>query len=416
MKVLVYEPQHFGHNLAHAARLVSGLAALPCEVYFATSRLAVESEEFKTRGDVFARARAVEALSGFRVHALHGSVEVNGFAGVRRNYCGLVEAVRRFRPQHVFVPNGNQLARYASARRGLKSLLQSIGAEAETLLIGGRYTLPASSFRGKLRTHLYSRLLSRGPWSTIFHLDPLAVGTMHAACPSLASIVKQSPEPARAASTASKQDARARLGLLKPGLLVVVPGLISWRKGVAELAQALRSLDPQVRLVLAGKCDDEVRSLLNTEFSDLVHSQRLIALDRYLTDEELRLSVRAADLVAATYLEHENSSSIVTLAAAAERPLLATGTGCLGRAVAAYDLGWLCDPLYPISLIESLRCALRGAQAFELSPSGKRFVAFHSEENFVAHWTRRVRERMGLAPPERLIEADDVLASDRCAA
>ena len=53
MRVLVFEPQYAGHNLAYVHHLAERLLALDCEVHLVTSSQAIDTEEFTSHlGDI----------------------------------------------------------------------------------------------------------------------------------------------------------------------------------------------------------------------------------------------------------------------------------------------------------------------------------------------------------------------------
>ena len=391
-----------------------GLAALSCRTVLATSTAATASEEFRRHIGPLADRVDVLKLPGFSLHADGRAVKMGGHTGVWAGYHGLVEAIRQVRPRQVYVPHGNQLARFASLPLDVGRLLRRFDAEAETMITGGRYTLPAVSLRQRVASAVYLRMLARGPWTTLFHLDSVAAEHLRSRGGRLAQITKHSPEPA-AASSLTKQQARRRLQLPEAGPLTVVPGLISLRKGVGELAEALRSLPADHRLLLAGKCDPAARAAIDARCSDLLRQGRLLAPDRYLSEEELLASIRAADVVSAYYPEHRYSSSIVVAGAAAGVPLLASPGGWIGRTVRDNDLGVVVAGNGPGSVAEGLQRAFLLAGDYRPSPRGREFARFNSEANFAAAWTARLRERFGLALPRNALAEDAAPPRDAAA-
>lgn len=410
MRVLVFEPQFLGHNLAHAARVVRELATLPCDVILATSRQAAESQEFAVQFSGLEGLYSTKVIDTFRFDSDNRSVRTTGLSGARAAYSALRQALVEIKPEHVFVPYGNVLARIAFLPAGLSRRLEATGAEAETLLVGGRYALPPRDWQARLRQRISFNLLARGPWSSVFHLDPRAVNTMQQHSPQLARRAKLMPEPVALSEPLSRLQARRLLGIPEEGRCIVVTGLIELRKGIDILASALGDLRGAVRLVLAGKCDAATRAWLEARCGDELRTGRILCLDRYLSQREFHAAVYAADVVAAVYPRHLHSSSVVVAAAAAERPVLGADSGWIGNAIDSFDLGLTCQPHDLGDVTRALRQSLAMADRFRLSPRGERFVTFNSESNFGAHWTRRLRERMGLAQSPSYCDWSRVIA------
>ncbi|MBX3433724.1 MAG: glycosyltransferase [Pirellulales bacterium] len=404
MRVLIYEPQFLGHNLAHAARMVRELAKLPCELTLATSRQAAESLEFAVQLGALESAFRLHLLDEFEWDRNRRRVVVTGPRGIAAAYGGLRSAIRAAEPQHVYVPYGNLLARFASWPGEIRRRLAAPQVEAETLLIGGRYVLPDGSWRGRLRRRLNVMQLARSPWTTIFHLDRRAVGEIQRLHPRLRERVRLMPDPVDPATKLERRAARRLLGLRENGKIIVVAGLIELRKGVPQLVEALRRIPTGTRLVLAGKADPAVRDWLHRNGRDLLQSDRVESLDRYLDAREFAAAIDGADVVAALYPGHAHSSSIVVAAAAAGRPVLGIDSGWIGESVRQFDLGVVCRHDNPDDVVRGLREALELSTAYRLTPRGDFFVAYNSVANFGAHWSRRLRERLELQSAPELLE------------
>lgn len=404
MRVLIYEPQFLGHNLGHVALLVKELAKLPCEVTVATSRQAIESPEFAVQLGQLHSQIQLAVLDGFRLDKHRRRVRTGGIAGSAAVYRGLCQAIDRTRPGHVLVPYGNTLARIACLPAGLSRRLRRFGAEAETLLIGGRFMLRDNEWLWRLRQCISYGMLARAPWANVFHLDLAAVEALHAGSDNLRRMVKLMPEPIALPAPQTKLAARQLLKIPTDGRYVAVTGLIETRKGISPLIAALGDLPDDCRLLLAGKCDPPTRALLHEQHGDLLRAGRLIALDRYLAQEEFDAAIFAADVIAAVYPAHLHSSSIVVAAAAAARPVVGAAIGWIGRTIEGFDLGATCSPYQPGSLTQALRQGLQMAHCFQLSSRGQRFVAFNSAANFGATWTARLRQRLDLPPSPDLLD------------
>jgi glycosyltransferase involved in cell wall biosynthesis len=416
MRVLIYEPQFLGHNLGHVALLLDELAKLPCEVTVATSRQAVESAEFAVQLGERCRHTQLDVLKGFQLDKHRRRVRTGGLTGSATIYRGLCRAMDDARPDHLFVPYGNTLARIACLPAGLSRRLRRDGAEAETLLVGGRFMLRENQWAARFRQTISYQMLAHSPWTTVFHLDSAAVEALHAGNFKLRQTVKLMPEPVKVPTPKSKLAARQNLNIPADGRYVAVIGLIEERKGIGWLIDALGRLPADCRLLLAGKCDPPTRVLLTEQHGELLRSGRVIALDRYLTQDEFDSAIFAADVVAAVYPQHLHSSSIVAAAAAARRPVVGAAVGWIGRTIDDFQLGVTCVPQVTGALASALREGLRMASHFQLSPAGQRFVQFNTAANFGATWTAQLRRRLGVPQSPALVERNAVPRQHRMAA
>jgi hypothetical protein len=119
------------------------------------------------------------------------------------------------------------------------------------------------------------------------------------------------------------------------------------------------------------------------------------------------------DAVATPYPRHLHSSSIVIRAAAGQRPVVGNAIGWMKRTIPQFELGAVCDVDSEQALCRTLVRTLDASAGFQLAPAARRFVAFHSAENFARHWTRRLRERVGLPEDQQLISWTDVVGDER---
>ncbi|MEN1678342.1 MAG: hypothetical protein AAGJ46_02030 [Planctomycetota bacterium] len=406
MRVLIFEPQFAGHNLAHAARLAKGVAELGCDVVLSTSRQAAESAEFATHfGD--APPPDLHISDGFTLHHRRGQLRTGGPIGALHTYRALTTAIRETRPQHVYVPCGNSLSRTAVLPLGLGAALRGCGAQAETLMISGRYLQANPSPWRRLRRRLVLNAIAGGPWSRVFHHDDVAWEHFQRHGGRMARLGALMPDPCSPIVESSTQTARHALGLPEEGRALAVIGLIERRKGIEVLLEAFatgaKRFGAEDRLFLLGRCEPAVREMLAGPYAHLVRSGRVVAIDRRLSAEEFGLAVRAADVVSTVYPWHAYTSSILVAAASAGKPVLASDYGWIGRTTRRFRLGQVCNGRSPASVAAAAASALASADQYRPITAAQRLVRYSTDANYVAHWTARLRERLGLGPsPDRV--------------
>jgi glycosyltransferase involved in cell wall biosynthesis len=131
---------------------------------------------------------------------------------------------------------------------------------------------------------------------------------------------------------------------------------------------------------------------------------------------ELGLAICAADVVATVYLGHPYTASMLITAAAAEKPVVGSNEGWIGRSIKQFELGHTCDPADPASVADAVVAALDNSADYQLTPAARRFVEYSGEANFAAHWTARLRERLGWGPSPELRSWGWVTAAERAQA
>ena len=80
------------------------------------------------------------------------------------------------------------------------------------------------------------------------------------------------------------------------------------------------------------------------------------------------------------------------------------------RTICRFRLGSVCDVTERAGFARALARSLDQAEQYLPTEAAQRFAAFHSGSNFAAHWTARIRERLGLPPQER-VEWEWVMAA-----
>ena len=142
---------------------------------------------------------------------------------------------------------------------------------------------------------------------------------------------------------------------------------------------------------------------MDQEFGDLVAAGRIVIIDRHLNLDEVMQAVMASDVVCIPNRHRMASSSFVIRAAAARRPVLADDFGWSRWTVRQFGLGWCVDVANVSAYAMALELAIEQAATKVSTPAAERFARFHLADNFKAHWTARLRERLGLPPDPKLL-------------
>jgi glycosyltransferase involved in cell wall biosynthesis len=415
MKILIFEPQFVGHNLNYVRYLIARLSSLGCDIHLLTSEQAVASTEYQHHLSPLIDRFQCHATAGFITHPASGGIAINGFAGNLSLLRGLRDGLRSVQPDHVFIPFGSPFANMGGIPNSMSSQLSRPGLESELVLLFGKYAYRHRGLRHYLKERLALKALSRGPWTRVHHIVPHAIQVMHSFSDSLARKARLLPDPAEQPTVLSQEQARTTLRIPADGRYVSLVGLVDRRKGVLQLMESFSKLTPYLRhndrLLLAGKATSEVRDAIQIKYGSLVQSNRLITIDRHLSNEELWASCFASNVIATPYPSHRYSASMVIRAAMAGVYVLANSIGWMEDMIPQFGLGSTCDTNNPETFSSHLIDALQLSESFRLNESGKRFVRYHREDNFSSHLTQRVEERLGLEKPG-LYSWDEVVSQE----
>lgn len=395
MRIALYEPNNDGHRYTHLKRLIPALAALG-QVTVVTSAEGAASKQYE------AQLRGVSNL--FTLDASMPLTNPQGPAYLKHVMQHLRRVARTPGVDHVLMPYADGTIQQAGLARLTARFGVPAGVEIEGLMMRGLFAYddrPTLMQRVKARAWL--ALTAASPFGVIHHMDPIVVRAVLARSPRLARRMTLIPDPVEPFVSPGKTFARRALGIPEDGRYAGCVGYQDTRKGIDRLIRAFVAADlpPTDRLLLAGGHAKEIREMLAGEFAGAVASGRIVSLARYISDEELCLGVAAMDVVCTPYPPdsgHSGSSSIVIHAAGQERPVLGCAFGWVGDTIRRFGLGWECDVLDPTAFARAIARSLDEAGTFRLGEGGRRFVEFHRTDNFVACFTKRLRERLKMPP------------------
>jgi hypothetical protein len=404
MRILILEPDMTGHHAPYLRHMIMALSDLGQEIVVATRPGATQSTQFALHlSDVANRAVFDESAS---------SAVKSPYRNVMGLYESLHSAIQRHRPEHVWVPYADILTEYLAARAllGYKPPWQR-EVETEGLYFRGRFAYPVERWHRHFSRFLMGQLVQRFNWTVLHLLDPIPCEILQQKHPDRAGRIRLMPDPVESVPQLDPAVARGELGIPTDGRMISCIGVAIARKSIATFVSAFRQarISDTDRLLLAGPMSDETRHLISEEFGDLQQTGRIITIDRHLNLREVMLAVMASDLVCIPSTYRIGSSSFLIRAASARRPVLADGFGWTGWVVPRFYLGWSADMRDAHAVAEALPHALEGVAAWRPTPAAKRFVQFHAAENFQAHWTARLRERLQLPPDQNYVPWEWVL-------
>ncbi len=405
LKILVYEPSPGGHRFQYVAVLIQALGGADREIVLATSKGARVSAQYK------AHLRSLE-------HAFHcdDSIRLGSSSVVSywlKAFLAFRRAVRKHRPDLIYVPFGDGLSQIMGVARLLGVRVSEHKSKMHVLLFRGVVPGDAEGAMGALKSVIWQWITAMAGVTRYHLINPIqleAIGKY--GLQKLADRVCLIPEPVEHMDAIDSTEARRRLGIPVGGRYVACLGALDGRKGVDLLIRAFgqAGLNRDDRLLLLGGASEEIRLLLEKDFGDLVDDQRIVVIDRYVSQEELEAGLFAADLICTPYPNHLTSSGFVVRAAAAGKPVLASDVGWMGQMVPRYELGMVCNVKDISKFSFAIENALECAESFVCSARAQAFSGYHSIDNTIAHWRATLPEDMGHGSETMMVKWESVQA------
>lgn len=193
------------------------------------------------------------------------------------------------------------------------------------------------------------RILRHPQLKTLFCLDPLAIAPLKQFNPTAEIVYLPDPvEPN------PKQDNQLRdsLNIAPDKIIMLLFGAIDGRKGIFQLIEALKQLPREISqkicLLLVGAINEGDQMAIAPQLKALEKSSiQIITKYQFIAESEVSQYFQLADLVLAPYQKHIGMSGILLLAAAADKPVLSSQYGLMGRLTQQYGLGINVDATAP---------------------------------------------------------------------
>ncbi|MBX9675450.1 MAG: glycosyltransferase [Methylotenera sp.] len=179
-------------------------------------------------------------------------------------------------------------------------------------------------------------------------------------------------------------EARELLGIPQDGFYIGFVGMMDYRKAVPELLAAFASAKIYLtsRLLLAGKLAQEYQQLIEEKYADLIKSQRIILINRHLTNQEVQIGYAAIDVQALLQYRRMNLSANLLKAVAYGKPILVDRYGYTGMMADRFGIGSTCDVDNLDSIAQGLKSLIENANEFKPTTQTIRLIQFHHVDNY----------------------------------
>jgi glycosyltransferase involved in cell wall biosynthesis len=162
----------------------------------------------------------------------------------------------------------------------------------------------------------------------------------------------------------SQEAARERLQLPQNVPILLFFGELRRNKGPDILLDAVKNLEQDFRLVIAGLPDDTARLDIASCKEQLDKPDKIIARLNYIPEGEVDCYFLSADVVVLPYRKDvKGTSGILQHACAAGKPVIASDVGEIGRMVKEHSLGIIVEPESPQALRDGIQSFLADREA-----------------------------------------------------
>lgn len=397
MRVQVFEQWQGGHYFNYLRHLLPPLSALADEVVVSITKEAAGCAEFETQ---LGPCRALPNVR-FRDDVPPANPALPMAERIRLLW-NLRRSVDEVNPDFLMVPSADAqtLALAVLGHAGISIFPKEIPTEA-TFHYG--YGPAAASFSHRLKERVYRFAHAGATWRHLNFVNFYYLEHARLSRQPWARRAQLIPDPVPPTPCHAREEARKALGIPEDGRYVGLVGSLDLRKAIPELLAAFRAanLGSKDRLLLAGRLAPEYRLLIDREYQDLVRSQRLILLDRFVSDAELQLGYSALDLACITYRAFPGLASLLLKSLAAKRPVIVNDFGWSGELVRRFGVGTATriEDITRFSL--ELRAGLERSSAYVETEATRRLLEFHSVRNFTDAMLRNLRRNLGHEAPDR---------------
>ncbi len=254
--------------------------------------------------------------------------------------------------------------------------------------VGGIYHRPrfmvASRFSPNrwLKQAGFCRLLRNGWLRQVLLLDPYLLERWRKVLPDAPFYFL--PDPCPPGYLSDRAAARKALGVPQDKRIFLFYGVGSRRKGLHLATEAFLQIPAAnpAFLLCAGRI--EPSPTVAGALGSLTNQGRALSINRYVSNDEEKLLFAAADFVLLPYIHHFGTSGVLSRAAAAGKPVIASDEELLGSLVKEHQLGLLFPPGQVSALREQIIKAANAPETLlsQWAAAAQKYAARFSREAY----------------------------------
>lgn len=246
---------------------------------------------------------------------------------------------------------------------------------------------PANSWKEKLnywRKNITLKFFTKNKnLDSLFCLDPFA--TTYIQKNWNTEKVKFLPDPVQVyPTTKTKSEVKIGLGIDESKTVFLIFGYLDSRKGIADVMEAIGEISGEKSqkgcLLIVGPWEENERKLFDIQLPKVKQTTgfQIVVKDSFVKDEDIQQYFKVADYAFALYNKHFGMSAIMVRAAAAQKPLISSNFGLIGKIVVENELGITIDN----DLKEKLEMLLNNEISMGNKEKMKAFAELNQAENY----------------------------------
>lgn len=173
------------------------------------------------------------------------------------------------------------------------------------------------------------------------------------------------PDPYLPIPAEDDRDVRKEYGIPASRKLFVHLGAMTWGKGTMDILESLASLPEneaaQYWFFFAGKIGADIRTEFDAAIGRLRGKVDITVLDEFCEYAFFSALCRSCDAIVIPYRRTLQSSGIIGYASQFGKPVIAPGSGLLGKLVHKFSLGYTLEEVTPATLQAGYRAVAQGA-------------------------------------------------------
>lgn len=223
----------------------------------------------------------------------------------------------------------------------------------------------------------FRRLLRVGGVECVTTADPSLADYAKRQKPKEFQKVKFVPEIGMDKPNISARDARQMFGLDGGDRVILAYGVITERKSLPELVDAIQSLpDSRIRILIAGQPDNPSRQFLaSAAVNELVRRRRIILKLGYSSPEVESAAFSAADAVWVAYKNHSTMSGVLLQAVCCEIPVITANYGLAHWLTSREGIGVSVDLTKPDIVAQQIQSLLLDGDKYKSYQENARRIA-----------------------------------------
>lgn len=387
--VVIIEPDHDGHHLVYVSALIDELLkrgrkvrllTAPPEVSMIGSRWEILEKEYQGKIEINWLKPVVLPAKGNRIKALIKS-QIQQFNSIKDAFAGMV-----LKDTIIYHNSFDTCSRLVALLGSPFHAYPFVGMTLTTSF--HRRSMGAivpNRLRHLVDRWLFHKILNLGGLKAICTIDETLAGFAAMQRSESWEKVHHVPDIANLQGSIERSEARRRLKISADQIAILVYGMITQRKGICELLEAMSLIrDERMLILIAGPQEKQIKLEIGKFLASGKFKQgQVLIIDELLHGEEECAVFKASDIVWLGYKGFSGMSAVLLQAGLMGLPIIACFEGVIGLLTAKHKLGITVDPSNKSEVAQAITTlADEPSLRREFGSNGLQLAKNHSREKF----------------------------------